>query len=229
MDVNSRYSRWSALVALALLALLVPQTSARGRVIPEALIVGDSISKLTTPYVRGDLLGNLEIEVTYWQALNADSNRAVRLVEEVYKSSESIVVFDAGTNDNPRTPRVLARNLRKVARLVGDSCMVLPTLDDTASGVSNNANTKAVFDFAASRPGTQVPEWAGVVDMRPSLRFRPHGFHPNHPAAIFRAEMVAEAIRACLDYLRGEDRGSRPDPVWLAPVDRLHRRIQSLR
>ena len=80
-----------------------------------------------------------------------------------------MIVFDAGTNDNPGYPQILAGNLAKVAATVGDRCMVVPTIHGfTVNGVDNAGKNHVVKAFAASRPGTQVPDWARFVATLPT-------------------------------------------------------------
>ena len=84
------------------------------------------------------------------------------LFQESYEPSQSVIVFDAGTNDNPAYPEILAGNLAKVAATSATRCMVVPTIHGfTVDGVDNTGKNRVVAGFAASRPGTQVPDWAG--------------------------------------------------------------------
>jgi hypothetical protein len=187
-------------------------SSASGAGDERVLIVGGSVSKLTTPYVLAEL-GGSELEI--WQVVGSDSSEAVEMVRQRYEPGEAVLVFDTGTNDTD--PRVLARNLRRAARLVGDACMVVPTVEREVGGGEADAKNRAIFEFAASRPGTQTPEWSGVVEMRPELLLEPQGFEQNHPAATFRAKLVSAAIRECLAFRRGLE-PPRSKPTWLQPV-----------
>ncbi len=92
------------------------------------------------------------------------------LFQESYEPSQRVIVFDAGTNDNPSYPEILAGNLAKVAAIAGDRCLVVPTIHGLhPGGVDDNGKNRVVREFAASRPGTQTPDWQGAVLRHPEL------------------------------------------------------------
>ena len=133
------------------------------------LVVGDSLEELTSPYLSRYLPG---VELTINAVGGYNSYQIFDLFQESYEPSDDVIVFDAGTNDNPEYPEILAGNLAKVAETVGDRCMVVPTIHGfTVNGVDNTGKNQVVAEFAASRPGTQVPDWA--ADRR----------HPSRPDA----------------------------------------------
>ena len=151
------------------------------------------------------------------------------LFKESYEPSDSVIVFDAGTNDDPEYPQILAGNLAKVAAIVGDRCMVVPTIHGfTVNGVDNTGKNRVVAEFAASRPGTQVPDWAGVVATQPQL-MQPDGLHPIPAGASLRAQLIAQGVEGCLAYEKASrDRPSTPAPRTdvepIAPVGKLEAR-----
>jgi hypothetical protein len=212
---------------VAAFAVVGPLASAAPLQQREALIVGDSVSKLTIPYMLGSL-ASVRLEI--WQEVNSNSARGVELLEDRYAPTQSVIVFDTGTLDPAERPAMLKRSLRKVAAKVGDRCLVVPTIERYRSGAENIAKNRAIFAFAASRPGTQVPEWAAIADMRPKLWLQPHDFHPNHEAATYRARLVTRAVRACFAYRSGDAADTEPtaDATHISPVDRVSRRLASL-
>ena len=179
---------------------------------------------LTTPYLRSNPVG---AEWVSWPQPDVDSDQVLRNLKEHYERGAAVVVFDTGVND--ADPQALADNLRKAAAQVGDTCMVLSTVDAASDGSSNDVKSRATFEFAASRPGTQVLEWSGVVDMTPRLRLYPKGFRPNHPAATYRARMMAEAVRDCLAYrLHRRPPPETTDGKLFTPGDRISKEVQRL-
>jgi hypothetical protein len=109
-----------------------------------------------------------------------------------------VIVFDAGTNDNPAYPQILAENLQKVTGVIGDRCMVVPTIHGyTVNGVDNSGKNRVVREFAASRPGTETPDWAGTVAAHPEL-MQADGLHPIAAGADLRAQLIAQGILGCL-------------------------------
>jgi len=123
------------------------------------------------------------------------------LFEESYEPSQSVIVFDAGTNDNPAYPQILAENLAAVAAAVGERCMVVPTIHGlTVNGIDSSGKNQVVASFAASRPGTQTPDWAGFVETHPEL-MQADGLHPIPQGADARAQLIARSVKACLAFM----------------------------
>jgi hypothetical protein len=109
-----------------------------------------------------------------------------------------VIVFDAGTNDNPAYPEILAGRLQAVAQQIGGRCMVVPTIHGlTVNGVDSAGKNSVVREFAASRPGTQTPEWARAVATHPELMQSDH-LHPVPAGADFRARLIARGVKDCL-------------------------------
>ncbi|HEX4731852.1 MAG TPA: hypothetical protein VH299_11320 [Solirubrobacterales bacterium] len=180
-----------ALLALAALAPTARAAAGSGRV----LVVGDSLEELTSPYLQ-HLLPDVPITVNAVGGSN--SFQIFDLFQESYKPSDSVIVFDAGTNDDPEYPQILAENLRKVATTVGERCIVVPTIHGfTVNGVDNAGKNRVVAEFAAARPGTQTPDWAGFVHSHPQL-MQSDGLHPIEAGAEARAELIAAGISRCL-------------------------------
>ena len=66
-------------------------------------------------------------------------------------------------------------------------CIVVPTIHGfTVNGVDNAGKNRVVAQFAASRPGTQTPDWAGFVHTHPQL-MQSDGLHPIEAGAEDRA------------------------------------------
>jgi hypothetical protein len=188
-----RSSVGAALVAVAVLAIapVADATEGDGGV----LVVGDSLEELTSPHLEALLPG---VPLTINAVGGSNSYQIFDLFQESYSPSDSVIVFDAGTNDNPAYPQILAENLNKVAAEIGNRCMVVPTIHGyTVNGVNNRGKNRVVHEFAASRPGTQTPDWAATVNQDPSL-LEPDHLHPNPEGAEIRAELIAEGIRGCL-------------------------------
>jgi hypothetical protein len=161
----------------------------------EVLVVGDSLEVLTGPYIQQYLPGT---KVTVNAEGGYNSYQILDLFQESFRPGHSVVVFDAGTNDNPSYPQILAENLTKVSAAIGDACMVVPSIHGlVVDGVGNRGKNQVVYGFASSRPGTQVPDWAGTVAAHPEL-MQPDDLHPTPEGADFRARLIAQAVTACM-------------------------------
>jgi hypothetical protein len=184
-----------AVLAVLLLCLCAPVAPARSA--PHVLVVGDSLEELTSPYLSRYLPG---VELTINAVGGYNSFQIFDLFQESYDPSVDVVVFDAGTNDNPSYPEILAGNLEKVAETVGNRCMVVPTIHGLhPGGVDDSGKNRVVAEFAASRPGTQVPDWQGTVFARPDL-MQADNLHPVAEGADYRAQLIAQGVEGCLAY-----------------------------
>ena len=212
------------MAAALLLCLCAPAAQAR----PHVLVVGDSLEELTSPYLGRYLPG---VELTVNAVGGYNSYQIFDLFQESYEPSVDVVVFDAGTNDNPEYPEILAGNLAKVAETVGSRCMVVPTVHGfTVNGVDNTGKNRVVAEFAASRPGTQVPDWAGTVATRPDL-MQADNLHPVEEGADYRAQLIAQGVQGCLAY--GEAVATAPpeprtDVEPIATVGKLQAREEAV-
>lgn len=185
----------AAQVALLVLALTAPAAKASGN--GGALVVGDSLEVLTIPYLKRYLPG---VPLTTNAVGGYNSYQIFDLFEESYDPSHSVIVFDAGTNDNPAYPQILAENLTAVTARIGDRCMVVPTIHGlTVNGIGNEGKNSVVRSFAASRLGTQVPDWAGAVAAHPEL-MQADDLHPVPAGADYRARLIAQGIKGCLAF-----------------------------
>jgi hypothetical protein len=191
-----RVRKLATVTAMLVLALFAPPSaSAAGS--DSVLVVGDSLEELTSPYLKRYLPG---LPLTVNAVGGSNSYQIFDLFQESYDPSQSVIVFDAGTNDNPAYPQILAGNLGKVAEIVGDRCMVVPTIHGfTVNGIDNTGKNRVVAAFAASRPGTQTPDWAGAVAAHPEL-MQADGLHPIEAGADLRARLIAQGVKACLGY-----------------------------
>jgi hypothetical protein len=182
-----------AVLALLTIAPAAPATAATPQ--GGVLVVGDSLEELTSPHIAQYLPPGIELTINAVGGYN--SFQIYDLFEESYDPSQSVIVFDAGTNDNPAYPEILAGNLAKVAATVGDRCLVVPTIHGfTVDGVDNTGKNTVVREFAAARPGTQVPDWAGFQAAHPELMA--DELHPGEEGSVARAELIAQGIVGCL-------------------------------
>ncbi|HEY0318680.1 MAG TPA: hypothetical protein VGC49_10375 [Solirubrobacterales bacterium] len=214
-----------AALALALFAPSARALSGNGSV----LVVGDSLEELTSPYLERYLHG---VPVTVNAVGGSNTFEIFDLFQESYDPSQSVIVFDGGTNDNPNYPQILAENLQKVAATVGDRCMVVPTIHGyTVEGTNNDGKNRVVAEFAASRPGTQVPDWAGAIAADPGI-LQSDGLHPTPEGADLRAQLIAQGVLACLAYAETTQPVARAAPVEatrMRPVSRLVDREEAMR
>jgi hypothetical protein len=183
----------ATLTAMLALALTAPSAQASGS--GGVLVVGDSLEELTSPYLKQYLPG---VPLTVNAVGGSNSFQIFDLFQESYDPSQSVIVFDAGTNDNPAYPQILAGNLQKVAAEIGDRCMVVPTIHGlTVNGIDSSGKNRVVEAFAASRPGTQMPDWATAEETHPEL-MQADDLHPIAAGAELRARLIARGIKTCL-------------------------------
>ena len=214
------------LAILAAILALAIASSARAAGEGGVLVVGDSLEELTSPYLQRFLPG---VPLTINAVGGSNSYQIYDLFRESYDPSQSVVVFDAGTNDNPAYPQILAGNLQKVAAVVGDRCMVVPTIHGlTVNGVDSTGKNRVVEAFAASRPGTQVPDWATAEETHPEL-MQSDDLHPTAAGAELRAQLIARGVKACLGIATSKPRQAALESApHLPPANKLKRREAQL-
>ncbi len=194
-------------IVVAALALAALAPAARAAPSGGVLVVGDSLEELTSPYLEKFLPG---VPLTVNAVGGYNSYQILELFEESYDPSQRVIVFDAGTNDNPSYPQILAENLGKVAATIGDRCMVVPTIHGLhPGGVDDSGKNRTVAEFAASRPGTQTPDWQGAVFRHPEL-MQADDLHPIEAGAELRARLIAQGVMACLAGSTGAGAASAP-------------------
>jgi hypothetical protein len=106
----------SLAIAIAALALAALAPSAGAAPAGGVLVVGDSLEELSSPYLAKFLPG---VPLRINAVGGSNSYQIFDLFQESYEPSQRVIVFDAGTNDNPGYPQILAANLAKVAAAVG--------------------------------------------------------------------------------------------------------------
>ncbi len=204
--------RWGATAAaVAALAAVALVPTARAAPPPGGvLVVGDSLEELTSPHLAKFLPG---VPLTINAVGGYNSFQIFDLFQESYDPSQRVIVFDAGTNDNPAYPQILAGNLAKVAAIAGDRCLVVPTIHGLhPGGVDDSGKNQVVREFAASRPGTQTPDWKGAVLRHPEL-MQADNLHPIEAGAELRARLIARGVMGCLAYESGATTTSSRGPV----------------
>jgi hypothetical protein len=226
--------RVAMVVVTAVLAFTAPAPAARAGPPPGGvLVVGDSLEELTSPHLAKFLPG---VPLTVNAVGGYNSYQIFDLFQESYDPVQRVIVFDAGTNDNPSYPEILAGNLAKVAAIVGDRCIVVPTIHGLHPGsVDDSGKNRVVREFAVSRPGTQTPDWQGAVFRHPEL-MQADDLHPIEAGAELRAQLIARGVMGCLAYesgatvasasSRGPALAEAPEP--LAHVGAIERRQAEL-
>jgi hypothetical protein len=220
------------LISVVALAIAALAPTARAAQPGGVLVVGDSLEELTSPYLAKFLPG---VPLTINAVGGYNSFQILELFEESYDPSQQVIVFDAGTNDNPSYPQILAENLSKVAATVGNRCMVVPTIHGLhPGGVDDTGKNRTVAEFAASRPGTQTPDWQGAVFRHPEL-MQADNLHPIEAGAELRARLIAQGVAGCLAAESGASAASAPSrpaledaPARIPQVREMERREASI-
>ena len=157
-------------------------------------MVGDSLEVGTSPYLRGLLRG---IPLTVDAQTSRPSSTGVAILRSRPQSSDQVVVFDLGTNDDPAQPQALAADLAAVRSIVGGRCVVVATLNRPPyNGVSIDGLNGAMRDFAVGSPLTQLVDWRAAALSSPGL-LGPDGVHATAAGYSTRAQLIAQGILGC--------------------------------
>ncbi len=172
--------------AVAWVLLLAADASAT------VLVVGDSLSLGTTPYLRSDLHESVEND----GRVGRPSPEAVSVLRSRL-GGQRVVVFDAGVNDDPARPATLSSDLASVRRLVGGRCLVVATMSRPPyRGVTVDGLNRAVRSFAASTSNAVLVDWRSTAVANPRL-INSDGVHPTSAGYQLRARLFARAVRQC--------------------------------
>lgn len=166
------------------------------------LVVGDSLEVLTIPYLKEKLP---EVTLTTNAVGGYNSIQIYDLFKKSYTPNHSVIVFDAGTNDNPNYPEILAEQLEKVQDTIGPKrCLVLPTIYGYTVGSADSSGKNQVLrSVKREHKIVYMPDWARIATTRPDLMA--DELHPNQEGTDLRATMIARAVRKCLDRGIGND------------------------
>ena len=150
----------ATLAAMLALALTAPSAQASGN--GGVLVVGDSLEELTSPYLKQYLPG---VPLTVNAVGGYNSFQIFDLFEESYDPSQSVIVFDAGTNDNPAYPEILAGNLQQGRRRPSATaawwCRPSTALPSTASTTPARTGRRGLRRLAAGDAGARLGAGGG--------------------------------------------------------------------
>jgi lysophospholipase L1-like esterase len=136
------------------------------------------------------------------------SSTGVEILRSKLQSSDSVVVFDLGTNDDPAQPQALASDLASVRQIAGGRCIVVATLNRRPyNGVSIDGLNQAVRSFAASSAPAQLVDWHAAALATPGL-LGSDGVHATSSGYATRAHLIAQGIQRCLS---GAGAGATPN------------------
>jgi|SRR5829696_946647 len=178
------------------------------------LVIGDSLQTGTGPYLEREL-GSLPVEFDFRNGRgSAEGLERLRLR---LRPEHTIVVFDLGTNDDPRNPDALYANLSTARGLAGDRCMVVSTILRPAyAGVGPEGLTAAVERFAAGDGNTVVADWYAAATSSPEILYG-DGYHARPEGYALRGKLIADAVTACSGGGGAGDATGLPPPSDKAP------------
>lgn len=225
--MDLRVCHLALLVFLLSVGLLAAAGSAAADEPVEVLVVGDRLAEATAPGLES-LLPQFEFEVD--AGGNRNSVDVTKAFEKSYRPAQRIVVFDAGSYDGEAETLNLRAGLTTVGERIGDGCIVVPTVPlDSPDNETDAQLNISLFEFAESRAGTQVPEWAGMTEMHPEL-VGEDGVTPTDEGAEERARLLAAGVEECRESFEARNRKtqeSRPKPVTARTTTTLKDRMRA--
>ncbi len=194
--------------AAAVFLVLAPVAPAQDAA-PSVLVVGDSLQVGTGPYLEQEL-GRIPAE--FDQRTGRGSAEGVGRLQLRLRPEHTIVIFDLGTNDDPRQPDALYQNLSEARAIAGDRCVVVATiLRPPYAGVGPEGLSAAVERFASEQANVQLVDWFGAVTSSPGLLYE-DGYHARPEGYALRGRLLAEAVAACAGGGGGADLSGIPAP-----------------
>jgi lysophospholipase L1-like esterase len=159
-----------------------------------ALIVGDSLSDGTKPYLPG-ALARWRVEQRV-----ATSRHAPQGVEILRRRQAlpGAVIFALGTNDDPRAVGAFRDSLEAALAIAGEArCLVVPNIvRPPAGGVSYAAYNREIATLARRHDNFRVVDWAALV-RRNRAWLADDGAHVTAEGYEARARAIAHQVERC--------------------------------
>jgi lysophospholipase L1-like esterase len=151
------------------------------------IVVGDSLEVGSGPHLRAALAGTaVEIDAERGRT----SSAGVRVLADRLRPEHEVVVFPLGTND--LSAGAFAASLAAAGQLAGGRCLVVATI---ARRRPPAAELNRVLASFAARGEVQVADWR-AASAAPGVLGR-DGTHATGAGYALRANLLAEAVRAC--------------------------------
>jgi lysophospholipase L1-like esterase len=158
------------------------------------LVVGDSLQVGTGPYLEQEL-GALPVEFDH--RTGRGSAEGVSTLGSRLRPEHTIVIFDLGTNDDPRNPDALYSDMTAARQIAAGRCLVVATiLRPPYNGVSVDGMNAAVERFALDNRGVQLVDWYGIATSTPGILYE-DGVHARPEGYALRGRLLADAVAAC--------------------------------
>jgi hypothetical protein len=158
------------------------------------LVVGDSLAEGTMYYLPSILKGH---QLTSRYHIGYALRNALPWLEQTASALPPIVVVNLGNNDAPM-PSILGPEIRKTLDVLGDRCVIWPTIQARGSydGYPWASFNQVLHAETATRPNVHVLDWVGVVAKHPEW-LASDGIHVSGVGYQTRARLVAAAIDDC--------------------------------
>ena len=158
------------------------------------LVVGDSLQVGTGPYLEQEL-GALPVEFDH--RTGRGSAEGVSTLRSRLRPEHTVVIFDLGTNDDPRNPDALYSDMTAARQIAAGRCLVVATiLRPPYNGVSVEGMNAAVERFAVDNRGVQLVDWYGIATSTPGILYE-DGVHARPEGYALRGRLLADAVAAC--------------------------------
>jgi hypothetical protein len=200
--------------AAAVLAASAPAYAQSGE---NVLVVGDSLQVGTGPYLEQALGPQVAVDSDDRQSRRSDEG-LVTLRSRI-RPEHTVVVFDLGTNDDPRNPDAFYSVLNAARHVAGDRCLVVATvLRSPYMGVSVDGMNAAVERFALDNPGVQVADWYRIARSTPGILYE-DGVHARPEGYALRGRLIADAVAGCGDAGPAGEIPAPPNPAVEPPPE----------
>ena len=159
-----------------------------------ALIVGDSLSEGTKPYLP-PALGSWHVDQSVSTSRHAPEGVAILRRRG---SLPGAIVFALGTNDDPHATSSFRNSLEAVRAIAGDTrCVVVPNIvRPPVGGASYSGYNHAIADLAHHHDNFRLVDWASLV-ARNRGWLADDGAHVTAEGYQARARAIANQVARC--------------------------------
>jgi lysophospholipase L1-like esterase len=162
---------------------------------PRVLMIGDSLSEGTKPYLPR-YLGGWRVRQSFERSRTVPDG--ARILARA-KRPAGVIIISLGTNDHPGLVSEFRRGLRRIMRIAGRKrCVVWPNIVRPPVDGTGYGGINRVLAREDRRRNLRVVDWVRMVRRnRHWLAGGGDGVHVTADGYAARARAIAEAVRAC--------------------------------
>jgi hypothetical protein len=187
--------RVAAVLVLAAALLVAGTSEARAPGSRTLLVVGDSLTVGTQPYMKRNLR---RWHIHQRVAISTQVSEGPGILRSYGRRLPRVIFVNLGTNGDPRATSTFGSAIRRTMRIAGrHRCVVWSSIvRPPVAGASYARLNRVLADEARRRPNLMLFRWVRLARRHPGW-FGPDHVHVTATGYAVRARAMAEKIREC--------------------------------